>query len=486
MKVCPHCGETYQDYIDFCFLDGEVLAMSAAGVGAGGLAPGADASVGPRRTAPASGAEPSAASMAATPVPRGPRRTFLPGKQGQQGNQGAYGAPTPVPSDNGAANGLNNELNAPELRDTRTPVPVDTDDDPEPPPQSLIETAPILRPQRPGTNPSTAPTPLSPPTHDERVPEVARDPAPRAPVTPPPVRQLVNTTPKAVAFAGEVVEPESSTMLFAGIGALAVGTTLIVLSIGAVFWASSMFGDDGAVADAGRVEQPVPAPPPPEPQPDPVQPATVEPGSVEPGSVQPGSVEEPGPAPAPAPTPDPDPVPAPDPAPGPRPAPQVVPGRPRPAPVEPAPAPVATEQRLKFVSSPPGAKVEVAGETHETPFDLVLGPGDHRWWAQQKNRKSKESSLRIETVTDDVRVVDVSLAPETRGCFLLGENDVAEIRFDSYVLQTIATVELPIGHHNVTATLNNGATARGTIDVAPPNVAPKCNVIVNLNTVSVP
>jgi hypothetical protein len=166
MKVCPHCGETYQDYIDFCFLDGEVLAMSAAGVGAGGLAPGADASVGPRRTAPASGAEPSAASMAATPVPRGPRRTFLPGKQGQQGNQGAYGAPTPVPSDNGAANGLNNELNAPELRDTRTPVPVDTDDDPEPPPQSLIETAPILRPQRPGTNPSTAPTPLSPPTHD--------------------------------------------------------------------------------------------------------------------------------------------------------------------------------------------------------------------------------------------------------------------------------------------------------------------------------
>lgn len=30
MKVCPHCGDTYRDHVDFCFGDGEVLVLSEA------------------------------------------------------------------------------------------------------------------------------------------------------------------------------------------------------------------------------------------------------------------------------------------------------------------------------------------------------------------------------------------------------------------------------------------------------------------------
>jgi hypothetical protein len=26
VKVCPHCGESYREYVDFCFGDGEILA----------------------------------------------------------------------------------------------------------------------------------------------------------------------------------------------------------------------------------------------------------------------------------------------------------------------------------------------------------------------------------------------------------------------------------------------------------------------------
>jgi hypothetical protein len=64
MKVCSACGDTYQDFVDFCFRDGEVL--EAAGAGVESSAEGADGAPSqPVRLPP---------SVVATPVPRGQRR----------------------------------------------------------------------------------------------------------------------------------------------------------------------------------------------------------------------------------------------------------------------------------------------------------------------------------------------------------------------------------------------------------------------------
>lgn len=212
MKVCPHCGETYQEFIDFCFVDGEVLALASQAAAVDSVAPGVEGVPVSRRTA-------AAVDPAATPVPRSSRRSML-----NRGGTPSYGAPT---------------TEAPDPAGTPVPAPnAADDDDPEPPPQSLIETAPILRPQRPTSAASAAPTPLSAPTAEERAGQGAvPTPAPlqeaQRPPPPAPVKQLINTTPKAVTFAGEVVEPESSTMLFAGIGALGVGVLLLFLGVGA-------------------------------------------------------------------------------------------------------------------------------------------------------------------------------------------------------------------------------------------------------------
>jgi hypothetical protein len=455
MRACPLCGETYQDFIEFCFRDGEVLVGAAEAGARAGVAGAA-----------ASSAQPSAASTAATPVPRAPRRTLLQRK----------GAPT-----YGAPDGSMPDLANREDDVSGTPVPAhDTDEDDAPLPPSAVETAPIPRPQRKVDPAVTAPIPIPERVQQDR--EAAeRAAAAQAAASPPsqPRQQLVNTTPKAVTFAGEVVEPESSTMLFAGLGALAVGGLMIVLGIGGMFWFSGMFGADDHLADAGRIVEPAPPPAPPPPLPPPAAP-------VQPTEVQPAGLP---PEPIPAPTEPAPVVPAPEPpAPTePRPAPAPVePARPRPQPQpRPDPAPVAiAAQRVRFTSKPTGATVDVAGQTQTTPFEVELGPGNHRWAAQQRNRKPREDVLAIDAPTAEVRVVDVSLAAETRSCFLTATNNVAEVRIEGSTYVAMATVEVPVGFHNVTATLANGETARGTLEVPP---APaKCVLAVQIKDVSIP
>jgi hypothetical protein len=486
MKACPTCGDTYQDFVDFCFKDGEVLAAASEVAVAQSLAPGMEASTGPRRTS----AEPSAASMMATPVPRGPRRSLIRNEPASP----TYGAPRSSPA--------NREDD--EAPDNRTPVPAsgDDDDDGEPlMPQSLVETAPILRPQRKSAADNvTAPIPIPARGADQRTGELrapsnagAADAARsdgqtaegnRAPAAAPQFRQLINTTPKEKTFVGEVVEPESPTMLLLGAMAALVGV-LFIVGTGAFLLYVWVGGDEGeVVADAGQIAEPAPVVPV---APEPVAPIAVVPEppvpapEVVPANVQP----EPAPvvpdpvAPAPAPV-----VPAP--APG-RPDPQPAPQRPvPPRPAPPAPEVVAV-QHLKFVSKPSGASVDVAGAVRQTPFELDLGPGTHRWSAQQKNRKPRESSVVIETPTADPLTVDVSLPAETRSCLLTSANDVVEVYVDGQTIMTLLTSELPVGVHNVTAKLSSGATARGVLEVPSLAVVPeRCVTNVQVSTVSTP
>lgn len=462
MKACPHCGDTYQDFIEFCFQDGEVLVAAAAGLGLPGTAAGSTS------------AGPSAASLAATPIPR-PRR------QGESPHPGGPGAGVGgVPEANREGDG-----------------PPDDEDAPLPP--SAIDTAPIPRPQRLHgegvrlANAPTIPPELASPSVDPAnggliggglVSGAPADGA-RPGAAPPPAAQgaraqLLNTTPKPAAVAGEVVEPESSTILVAGVSALVGGAALILLGAGGMFWFSGMFGtSEVPLADAGAaVVEPVPVASP-APAASPVAPSEVDAAALDPAAVEPVPDAPVEAAPAPV-----EPAPAnvaPQVAPKISPAPTAAPepGRtPPPAPAAPA------VQRLRFVSTPSGVEVDVAGSIQKTPFELELGPGSHRWFAQAKNRKSKESVVEVASPSKETQVVDVSLAAETRECLLMGDNNVADIRIEGRVIEALTTDVLPVGVHPVKVTLASGDAASGTIEVPPPSSG-QCRVSVSLNQVEV-
>ena len=208
-----------------------------------------------------------------------------------------------------------------------------------------------------------------------------------------------------------------------------------------------------------------------EPAPVPPEPGPPEPGLPAPAPVLPAPVERaPVPGTAPRPLPGPAPI---RPAPGPRPS--------------PGPAPVALQiQKVRFESSPAGASIEVAGATHTTPFEIDLGPGDHRWAAQQKNRKPLEGHVVIDSPTAEVRVESVKLEPEVhKNCVVTPENNVAEARFAGLELYPPQTTDLPIGTWTVAVVLASGDKATGRIEVPPASAPGRCVLTVQVGNVQV-
>lgn len=170
MKVCPQCGENYRPFVDFCFADGEVLAMEAAEV----VDPVADAFDAPPPPKMLQGSQGGGYTRSATPVPRArrPGRTLVrndgggvytpPSQPTPAVPDEVIAAPPPPPSPEASIEAWDEEeLEAFEEIPSATPLPA-----PQPEPILSAATAP------------PAPTATTPaPVEPERMPYAAAAPA---------------------------------------------------------------------------------------------------------------------------------------------------------------------------------------------------------------------------------------------------------------------------------------------------------------------
>ncbi len=373
MKVCSTCGDTYQDYVDFCFNDGEVLVE--AEVGAVG------SSAEPRRATPAP-------SMMATPVPRDHRRS--PPRPGR---------PTePQRGPNVPAHG--------HVSSSAVTVP---DDDGEeeagPSAASLAMTQPIEIAGSPrgasGAHAGSGGSPGKWPASD------ASHPRPQS-------GQARGAAAPAPTFESELDEPDNSRLLLFGIAAALFGVFLLVAAGAVVVGTTTgMFGSGPSDTDVAVAEPPLPAPLPRDPLPSLVEPEPIPaPEPVE-AAPQPAPVAPtPAPAPAPvapvAPAPvvgEPEiPPPAPEPVPLPRPVvtqlrPAPAPG-PRPVAPVAAPAPVVAavaRQPVSLATDPPGAAVYLGGSKvlAATPGTIELEPGTYTLEARLANHRSSTAAVTV-------------------------------------------------------------------------------------------
>ncbi|MCA9495081.1 MAG: PEGA domain-containing protein [Myxococcales bacterium] len=443
MKVCSTCGESYQDYVDFCFNDGEVLVEAETGAVSPSLTPGMEFAPTRRRQ------QPSPESLLATPVPR------------ERSQLGDNRAATPVPlQDEEDDEGI-----GPSAESLAMTQPIDLPNGGRPAAASGGDaTAPMQRPQ--GASPTNAP-----------------------PTSGPLIR--------ATTFESEVEEPESSRILLFGVAAALFGVFLLV-SAGVVLvgTTSGMFGGEVAGNDPVPLPTPTPtqptpppvssvqpmvAPPPvPEPvvEPDPVTPDPVEPAPVAPVAVAP--VPEPVapapvvPAPA-APTPTPAPVPV-------APVPQPVRPTPQPAPPTPvAPDPVAVVEVQKVDvsvrSEPSGASVFVGGSMvlAATPGTIQLDPGDHVLEARLKNHVAARQSVHVEPgASANARF---TLEPEQLVSVLLMWSGPTSDYPTSATIDGVplscpipCTSPISVGSHTMKFFSKDGRTFQQTLTVPPGNV----------------
>lgn len=350
MKLCPHCGETYADFVDFCFGDGSVLTLEAVA----SIPEEPDSFDAPPPPKMLQGSQQRASyTRSATPVPRARR----PGRSLIASGGADYTPPT-------------------------------------------VETAPP-EPERSAT-PATAPVaPADPGMRYGDDDELVGDDAEAAfgPVdgfdeesweqeaksgyTPSASEVAISKADLAAARAAEVDEDadeESSGAAILAVAVLGFFAVVLVAAV-AVFTLSTFFIENGEETDGVALVDPV-APQPvvvepiepsvPEPiEPEPVAPEPVEP--TEPEPVEPEPIEPEPVEPEPI-AQVPQPVVTPQPAVTPKP---VVTG-PKPVPVRPDPAPAGALVSVNFVSTPSAALLTVDGRAvATTPFNQKLTPGPH-------------------------------------------------------------------------------------------------------------
>ncbi|MCB9686918.1 MAG: hypothetical protein H6735_17900 [Alphaproteobacteria bacterium] len=441
MKVCSTCGETYQDYVDFCFNDGEVLVEAESGAVSPSLMPGMELAPTRRRQ------QPSPESLLATPVPR---------ERSQLGDNRA--------TDPGA-----------------TPVPIDDEDD-----DALGPSAASLAMTQPIDLPNGGRMPVAPIAGDDTTP--LQRPQGRSPTSVPPTSGPLI---RATTFESEVEEPESSRILLFGVAAALFGVFLLI-SAGVVLvgTTSGMFGTD-EVAGNDPVPLPTPTPTPAPPPPHPVEPMvaapTPVPDPVTPDPVPPTPQPEPEPVapvavapvpptpvvPAPVP-PTPTPVPTPT-APVPQPTRPTPPTpTPTPAPVEPDPVAMVevTKVDVAVKSEPSGAAVFSGGAMvlPATPGTIQLDPGDHVLEARLKNHVVSRQSVHVEAgVPASARFV---LEPEQLVNVMLfweGSGYPTSATVDGVVLgcPIPCTPQLTAGSHVVEVFMKDGTSFRQSFDVPP-------------------
>ncbi|MCB9678497.1 MAG: PEGA domain-containing protein [Alphaproteobacteria bacterium] len=344
MKVCPLCGENYQPFVDFCFADGEVLAMEQ--VAAEVVEPeGFDAPPPPKML---QGSQQNAGyTRSATPVPRArrPGRTLVNRPESGGGvytppvDEESYEAAAPeasVPEDEEAfeSPAMGDEVEEIAAFDDGFGEPDEVVPEPRP--------EPILPKQKARTpTPSPPPRPVAPPSSDTPVPS----------------------------------DEETGAMglvLIAAGGVLLVG---VVLAIGAVV-AGAIFSSDKDDTEVAVLPEPPPdpveQPRPVEPDPDPIQVGPVDPEPVQP---DPEPVQ-----PDPVPVAQPDPVPVAQPL---KPDPVVPqPVKPRPDPndgvAEVTPRPEPRVGLVAFASDPQRALIYVDGTAiGTTPYTTPVAFGQH-------------------------------------------------------------------------------------------------------------
>jgi hypothetical protein len=179
MKVCHLCGDTYTDHVEFCFNDGEVLAVAeATGIPNALGAPAGEDPPAPRQIQGAQGAWPDGTPV---PVPRSPNR----------GAGSSATAPAPTVAEEGAPT-----TPAEPLPDA--PVPAENQPRPAPTPEAPAE--------------PSAPAPVPEPAGEETAPVAsaaarAEDSAPDERTEPVPTGGLVVPPPSIKTPSSEAATP---------------------------------------------------------------------------------------------------------------------------------------------------------------------------------------------------------------------------------------------------------------------------------------
>lgn len=384
MKICAVCSETYADFVDFCFNDGEVLVAHVAAM----ADDGDDALDAPM---PRGVAMPPTRS--ATPVAqkrRGGRSLITrPGAGGYSPPTGAenQGDPEDVPVVASSAAAATPE-SSPTAEPQQVPSPNRDDQSdlglsdgqsrpPEPKTGPTVVKAPPATGvmERPKSEPPVAPVPVS-----------TNNPAPQKSLFEAPTLVFDESEfpPAAASAKTEESGGTSNLVLLAGVGVVLLlllgvgGAALVLTGVIATTSVTDNSGKDGTAVPPTPVPVAAPTPVPaplPEPEPDVTEAVAVQPVP------EPAPEPEPVAAPVPVPAPSPVPAPTPDPAPTPKPVPapvQIPTPKPVPAPVPVKPAPAATAA-VRFSSTPSnGARVLVDGaEKGRTPLKLELAPGSY-------------------------------------------------------------------------------------------------------------
>ncbi|MEZ4319092.1 MAG: PEGA domain-containing protein [Myxococcota bacterium] len=409
MKVCPLCGENYKPFVDFCFVDGEVLTLEQAVVEVP-EPEGFDAPPPPKML---QGSQQSSGyTRSATPVPRArrPGRSLI---NRPESGGGVYSPPvaeepfdaaSDVASDAGEGDAFDDEvLEAPPLVDEVEEVQAFDDGFGEPEP-SEPQPEPIL-PGRSG----------------------ASSGRPRA-ETPQPLQSNKRSStpvPANTPVPHEDEQEETGAMglvLFGLAGIILIGLVGAVgaLVVGTIF--SSNGDDTNTVILPEPPVDPDPVPvPDPNPNPDPVQVGKVGPDGpdgTEP-EPQPDTPEPVEPVEPVQPQPSvPDPVP---PTPTPVPQPVVPNPTPRPDPndgvtmVEPvAPRPRADVGRVVITSNPDRATIKIDGKAQGTTrFALDLPYGEHSLVLEKEGYESLETKFNLSVAELTLSTYSLkSLTPE--------------------------------------------------------------------------
>jgi len=343
MKVCPQCGENYQPFVDFCFVDGEVLTISEPAPAV--VEPeGFDAPPPPKML---QGSQQSGGyTRSATPVPRARR----PGRSLIGRPESSSGTYTPPVADPAA------------VPDFDAPSPGQA-----PPPDDALRAPPVVE-EVEAFDDSFG---------EEEVPEPQPEPIlgqQRTPTPAPPVAASPPASPTDEAEEEEEEESGVAHLLVIGLGAIVL--LGVVGAIGALAVGTIFAGNQEDDTEVVRLPEP-PTPVPAAPSPEPVEPISV--GRVDP---EPADVPEPV---EPEPTEVVDPI-EPEPV-----EPEPVVPQPPPVPVRPAPDPndgVASIQprpaakmgMVKYTSNPSHAKIFLDGGKKPigtTHFRVAAEYGEH-------------------------------------------------------------------------------------------------------------